>query len=66
MKYIFRYSIITQYTSNPDNLKPQDLISALKSANFNQNDRIEHLIEISRQAVDSLVRNIAKSSQSGG
>jgi hypothetical protein len=40
MKYIFRYAILTQYTNNSDNLKPDDLVSILKSVKFTQMDQI--------------------------
>ncbi len=40
MKYIFRYTILTQYTNNPDALKPSDLLATLKSVNFSQIDKI--------------------------
>lgn len=65
MKYIFRYTILTQYTSNPDNLKASDLVSTLKSINFSQMDRIEAIIDLCRIATDALIKNIGKAAQSG-
>jgi hypothetical protein len=65
MKYIFRYTLLTQYTNNPDSLKPSDLVSTLKSVNFNQMDKIETIIETCRSAADGLIKSIGKSTQSG-
>lgn len=64
MKYIFRYTILSQYTANPDNLKPQDLIETLKSTNFSQGDKIDAILETSRLAIDSLIKSVGKSTQS--
>lgn len=40
MKYIFRYTILTGYTTNEDNIQERDLVANLKTANFKQIDQL--------------------------
>lgn len=60
MKYIFRYTLITQYTNNLEGLLPKDLMATLSSVNFTQHDKLEQFIETSRACIDSLIKSIGK------
>jgi ribosomal protein L12E/L44/L45/RPP1/RPP2 len=61
MKYIFRYSLLTNYTNKQQQITPEQLNEALKMAKFSlAGKNLEELIQQANQCIDLLLKNSEK------